>query len=35
MLDKNGDRTEPLGGSVKPSDGKGGEGAVAIMRFSM
>jgi hypothetical protein len=24
-----------LGGSVKPSEGMGGEGAVAILRFSM
>jgi hypothetical protein len=24
-----------LGGSVEPSEGKGGESAVAILRFSM
>jgi hypothetical protein len=35
MLDKNGDREGPLGGSVKPSEGKGGESVVAIPRFSM
>jgi hypothetical protein len=34
-VDKNGDRTGPLGGSVEPSEGKGGESAVAISRFSM
>jgi hypothetical protein len=35
MLDKNGDRAGPLGGSVKPSEGKVGESAVAILRFSI
>jgi hypothetical protein len=35
MLDKNGDRAGPLGGSVEPSKGKGGESAMAILRFSM
>jgi hypothetical protein len=25
----------PLGGSVEPSEGKGGESTVAILRFSM
>jgi hypothetical protein len=35
MLDKNGDRTGPLGGSVEPLEGKGGESVVAILRFSM
>ena len=35
MLDKNGDRTGPLGGSVEPSEGKDGESVVAILRFSM
>jgi hypothetical protein len=34
-LDKNGDRAGPLGGSVEPSNRKGGESAVAIPRFSM
>jgi hypothetical protein len=29
------DRAGPLGGSVEPSEGKGGESAVAILRFSM
>jgi hypothetical protein len=33
MLDKNGDRVRPLGGSVEHSEGKGGESVVAILRF--
>jgi hypothetical protein len=28
-------RAGPLGGSVEPSEGKGGESVVAILRFSM
>jgi hypothetical protein len=35
MLDKNGDRAGPLGGPVKPSEGKGRESVVSISRFSM
>jgi hypothetical protein len=35
MLDKNGDRAGPFRGSVEPSEGKGGESVVAILRFSM
>jgi hypothetical protein len=35
MLDKNGDRVGPLGGSVELSKGKDGESAVAIPGFSM
>jgi hypothetical protein len=35
MLDKNGDRVRPLGRSVKPSEGKGGESVVAIPRFPL
>jgi hypothetical protein len=35
ILDKNGDWAEPLGGSVEPSEGMGGESAVTIPRFSM
>jgi hypothetical protein len=33
MLDKNEDQAGPLGGSVEPSEGKGGESVVAILRF--
>jgi hypothetical protein len=35
MLDKNGDRVWPLGGSVELSEGKDGESDVAIPAFSM
>jgi hypothetical protein len=35
MLDKNGDRAGPLGGSVEPSEGNDGECVMAILRFSM
>jgi hypothetical protein len=35
MLDKNRDRAGPLRGSVEPSEGKGRESVVAILRFSM
>jgi hypothetical protein len=34
-VDKNGDRVGPLGGLVEPSEGKGGESDMAILRFSM
>jgi hypothetical protein len=35
MLDKNRDWMGLLGGSVEPSDGKGGESVMAIPRSSM
>jgi hypothetical protein len=34
-VDKNEDRVGSLGGSVEPSEGKGGESDVAISMFSM